>query len=175
MRLRLVVMGMALVLAGCGGDNSETLSEDVSTIATNNVSSGEELPDVTLSGVDGSQVTTREFVGTPMVINFWYSTCEPCRREMPAFAAAHREFADRVTFIGVNMYDSAIAAANFAERYGVEYEILLDSNGEFVGELGVALAPTTILVDTAGTIVHQESGELTEEEITALINEWFLT
>jgi peroxiredoxin len=166
-------MGMALVLAGCGGDNPASLSDDVATIATNKVSSGEELPDATLAGVDGSQVTTGDLVGTPMVINFWYSTCEPCRREMPAFAAAHDKFADRVTFIGVNMYDSAVAAANFAERYGVTYEILLDSNGELVGDLGIALAPTTILVDATGTIVYQESGELTEEEITALINEWF--
>ena len=166
-------MGMAMVLAGCGGNSSETLSEDVATIATNKVSSGEELPDATLAGVDGSQVTTGDLVGTPMVINFWYSTCEPCRREMPAFAAAHENFADRVTFIGVNMYDSAVAAANFAERYGVTYDILLDSNGELVADLGIALAPTTILVDVTGTIVYQESGELTEEEITTLINEWF--
>ena len=61
----------------------------------------------------------------------------------------------------------------FAERYGVNYDILLDTNGELVAELGVALAPTTILVDAEGTIVYQESGELTEDEITALINEWF--
>lgn len=166
-------MGMALVLTGCGGDNPTALSDDVATIATNKVSSGENLPDATLDRVDGSQVTMQDLVGTPMVINFWYSTCEPCRREMPAFAAAHGKLADRVNFIGVNMYDSAVAAANFAERYGVKYDILLDTNGELVGALGIALAPTTILVDTSGTIVYQESGELTEEEITALIDEWF--
>ena len=166
-------MCTAIVLVGCGDNNPTALSEDVATIATNKVSSGEELPEAALDRVDGSQVTTQDLVGTPMVINFWYSTCEPCRREMPAFAAAHSKLAGRVTFIGVNMYDSAVAAANFAERYGVEYDILLDSNGELVGDLGIALAPTTILVDASGTIVHQESGELTEEEITVLVNEWF--
>ncbi len=173
MRLRLVIVGAALLLASCGGDSPAPSSDEVATIATNKLSSGEDLPKATLAGVDGSEVTTRDLVGTPLVINFWYSTCEPCRRELPAFASAHGKFADRVTFIGVNMYDSAVAAANFAERYGVEYDILLDSNGELVGELGIALAPTTILVDSAGTIVYQESGELTEEEITALINDWF--
>lgn len=173
MRLRLVLVGTALVLTACGGDTATERTGEPATIATNRVASGEELPDATLNGVDGSEVTTRDLLGTPLVINFWYSTCEPCRREMPAFAAAHATFGDRVTFLGVNMYDSAVAASNFAERYGVNYDILLDTNGELVGKLGIALAPTTILVDAEGTIVHQESGELTEGEITALINEWF--
>ena len=166
-------MGTALVLMACGGDTTAEPSTDLAAIATNQVSSGEPLPDVTLDAVDGTAVKTRDLLGTPLVINFWYSTCEPCRREMPAFAAAHGTFGDRITFIGVNMYDSAVAASNFAERYGVDYYILLDTNGELVSELGIALAPTTILVDTEGTIVYQESGELTESEITALINEWF--
>lgn len=166
-------MGTALVLTACGGDTTAQPSTDLAAIATNQVSSGEPLPAATLDAVDGSEVETRDLLGTPLVINFWYSTCEPCRREMPAFAAAHATFGDRVTFIGVNMYDSALAASNFAERYGVDYDILLDTNGELVSELGIALAPTTILVDAEGTIVYQESGELTESEITALINEWF--
>ena len=161
------------MLTGCGGDRPTALSEDVATIATNKVLSGEDLPEAMLVGIDGSLISTRDLVGTPMVLNFWYSTCEPCRRELPAFAAAHGAFADRVTFIGVNMYDSAVAAANFAQRYGVDYEILLDSNGELVGKLGIALAPTTILVDGQGKIVYQESGELTENEIATLINQWF--
>ena len=167
------MVGAALLLASCGSGDPAAFSDDVAAIATNEVSSGKELPEATLAGVDGSQVTTRELIGTPLIINFWYSTCEPCRREMPAFAAAHGMFADRVNFIGVNMYDSAVAAANFAERYGVEYDILLDSKGELVGMLGIAVAPTTILVDADGTIVYQESGELTEDEIAALIDEWF--
>lgn len=166
-------MGTALVLTACGGDTTAQPSTDLAAIATNQVSRGEPLPDATLDAVDGSEVETRDLLGTPLVINFWYSTCEPCRREMPAFAAAHATFGNRATFIGVNMYDSALAASNFAERYGVDYDILLDTNGELVSELGIALAPTTILVDAEGTIVYQESGELTESEITALINEWF--
>ena len=161
------------MLTGCGSDKPTALSDEVAAIATNKLSSGEELPEALLTDVDGSQVSTRDLVGTPLVINFWYSTCEPCRRELPAFATAHGTFSDRVTFIGVNMYDSAVAAANFAQRYGVEYDILLDSNGELVGKLGIALAPTTILVDAQGKIVYQESGELTESEITELINQWF--
>ena len=166
-------MGTALVLAACGSGNAAQSSGDLASIATNKVSSGEQLPDATLDRVDGSSVKTSDLVGMPLVINFWYSTCEPCRRELPAFASAHGTYGDRVKFVGVNMYDSAIAAANFAQRYGVGYDILLDTNGELVAELGIALAPTTILVDAEGTIVYQESGELTEDEITDLINEWF--
>lgn len=147
--------------------------QSASAIPTNQVSSGTELPAATLDSVDGPQTTTGELVGQPLLINFWYSTCEPCRREMPALAAASRRYADRVTFVGVNMYDSAVVASNFAKRYGVSFRILLDTNGELVTRLGIALAPTTILVDDEGVILHQESGELTDAEIDELLTKWF--
>jgi len=163
----------ALVLAACGGTNTLQTAASGASIATNLVSSGKSLPSVSLDSVDGTKVGTNSLLGRPLLINFWYSTCEPCRREMPALDAAHGRHGERVDFIGVNMYDSAVAASNFAQRYGITFPVLLDSRGELVAALGIALAPTTILVDASGTIVHQASGELSEEEIDDLIAMWF--
>ena len=173
MRLRTLFLTSTLVLAACGGQTNEDSVDAVSAIATNLISSGKTLPVATLDSVEGSEVDSTSLVGKPLLINFWYSTCEPCRREMPALNEAYVRYGERIDFVGVNMYDSAVAAANFAQRYGVTFDILLDSRGELVSNLGIALAPTTILVDENGTIIHQESGELTSEEIDALIKRWF--
>jgi peroxiredoxin len=162
-----------LMLTACGSEAGQKPADIDSTIATNRVSSGKLLPTASLDSVDGRTVDTTDLVGRSLLINFWYSTCEPCRREMPALNDAYERHGERIGFVGVNMYDSAVAAGNFAERYGVTFEILLDTRGELVTGLGIALAPTTILVDDQGKIVHQESGELTAEEIDSLIVRWF--
>ena len=42
-----------------------------------------------------------------MVVNLWQSTCPPCARELPAFAAVDDEYGDRVRFVGIDDLDSA--------------------------------------------------------------------
>lgn len=173
MRLRALFLIGTLVLTACTGQDDQNPVEANPSIATNSVSSGNVLPAAALDSLDGSEVGTADLIGKPLLINFWYSTCEPCRREMPALNEAYVRHGERVDFVGVNMYDSAVAAGNFAQRYGVTFDILLDTRGELVAGLGIALAPTTILVDERGTIVLQESGELTTDEIDSLIERWF--
>jgi thiol-disulfide isomerase/thioredoxin len=107
-----------------------------------------------------------------MVLNFWYSTCEPCRRELPAFAAAHEQQPE-IQFIGVNMNDSVEIALAFAEKYGVTFPTLFDPSGEFISQLGIATAPTTLFVDATGNIVDQVSGEISAEKLQQLLTQWF--
>lgn len=165
--LRAALVALAVfVVPACAGDESSTTTTSTNGIATNADATGRMLPDVTLAAVDGSEVNTASLVGRPLLINFWYSTCEPCRREMPALADAHATFGDRVDFVGVNMSDPAVVARNFADRYGVLFPILLDNGSALTLELGVSIAPTTLFVDANGTIVDQVSGELTAEDLS---------
>lgn len=148
-------------------EQSSSTTASTNGIVTNADATGRMLPDVALNAVDGTVVNTTSLVGRPLLINFWYSTCEPCRREMPALADAHAAFGDRVDFVGVNMSDPAVVARNFADRYGVAFPILLDNGSALTLELGIAIAPTTLFVDTDGNIVEQVSGELTAEDLGA--------
>ena len=152
-----------IVAPACTAD--ESASTTTGGIATNADATGRTLPDVTLTTTDGQDVDITSLTGRPMLINFWYSTCEPCRREMPALADAHTAFGDRVEFIGVNMSDPAVVAQNFADRYGVTFPILLDDGSALTLALGIAIAPTTLFVDETGTVIEQVSGELTAEEL----------
>ncbi|MEL6894149.1 MAG: redoxin domain-containing protein, partial [Actinomycetota bacterium] len=84
-----------------------------------------------------------------------FSTCAPCRKELPDFADVHAEVGDRVRFIGVNPMDSWAVQERFATERGVEYELLLDELQEL--QLGLELLnfPTTIFVTPDGMIVEQ--------------------
>ena len=49
------------------------------------------LPDVELLGVGDTTVTTGSWIGEPLVINFWFSTCIPCATELVDFAEVDAE------------------------------------------------------------------------------------
>jgi thiol-disulfide isomerase/thioredoxin len=108
-------------------------------------------------------------VGRPLVLNFWYSTCLPCRKEMPAFQQVHATEGDRVQIIGVNPLDGAGRARDFADQVGATYETVRDPDGRVTAALGVARFPTTVFVDQDGTILKTKAGALTADELEAAI------
>jgi peroxiredoxin len=149
--------------------NSIDLSSD--GIATNTLLIGSQLPAIKLENVNGQEISTQSLLNKPLVINVWYSTCEPCRRELPALAYADMQYRDLVRFVGVNIKDSATVAREFAAQYGVEFELLLDKNGLFISQLGIATAPVTLAIDQQGVIVGQKAGEISASELDELVKE----
>lgn len=142
---------------------------EVPGIGTNAPVMGTRLPDVTVRDLDGNEVSTADLLGTPLVINVWFSTCQPCKREMPHLAQVDAELGDEVQFIGINPFDNAEGAAAFAEEFGVEYPTYLDTDGEFTSANGIATYPSTLFVAADGTIVRQKAGEVTLDELRQLV------
>ena len=149
--------------------NSIDLSSD--GIATNTLLLGSQLPAIKLETVEGQEVSTQSLLNKPLIINVWYSTCEPCRRELPALANADMQYRNLVRFVGVNIKDSATVAKEFAAQYGVEFELLLDKNGLFISQLGIVTAPVTLAIDQEGVIVGQKAGEISASELDELVKE----
>ena len=136
----------------------------------------ERLPDVAVSDLDGRPVVLADHRGTPMVVNFWFSRCAPCRRELRDFAAVHGEVGDRVRFVGVDPFDTVDAMVAFAVERGVTYELLRDAGDHgarlLTDELGLVAYPVTLFVDADGQIVRR-TGELDADELRATISELF--
>ena len=169
---------LAFVTTRIFNDNdtpSYTLSNSINLssngIATNTLLLGSQLPTIKLENVDGQEISTQSLLNKPLVINVWYSTCEPCRRELPALANADMQYRNLVRFVGVNIKDSATVAREFAAQYGVEFELLLDKNGLFISQLGIATAPVTLAIDQEGVIVGQKAGEISASELDELVKE----
>ena len=75
-------------------------------------------------------------------------------------------------FVGVDPVDDADTMLAFAAERGVEYPLLLDSDGEFVTGADVAAFPTTLFVSPDGRIVHQTNA-IDADELRATIDEVF--
>jgi peroxiredoxin len=154
-----------------GAPGADTLPADGIPVATD--VSGEPLPDIETQALDGNTVPLRSLTGEPLVLNFWYSTCLPCRKEMPAFQQVHEELGPRVRLIGINPLDDAERAQDFADEVGVTYELLRDPDGRATAGLGVARFPTTVFVAADGTVLDAEPGELSADELRTRIEELY--
>ena len=116
----------------------------------------------------GDAFPTSDLIGRPLIVNFWYSTCLPCKRELPAFAAMHAKFGDQVRFVGVDTLPPSSTEEAFARDRGVKYELLYDPDGELTTEVGITTSPQTLFINAQGVIVEQ-TGELTEDRLEELI------
>lgn len=133
---------------------------------------GGQLPDLTVYDVTDQEVATSELLGTPMVVNIWFTTCPPCARELADFAAVHAELGDEIRFVGINPIDERDAMVRFAEERGVTYDLYRDLGAALIDEIGVISFPTTLFVDADGTIVST-AGELDADDLRARIEAVF--
>ena len=173
-----VVGGWLLSQSSSSDDVDAKLTGDLAggvqdpTIGTNVPVQGTPFPPISLAEATTGNMVPVVVSGQPTVVNFWYSTCEPCRREMPMLADASDDYGSLVSFVGVNPLDSATAAIEFAEKYGVTYPTLLDPDGDLLTAVGVGTMPVTLFVDANGVIVKQFAGEITYAELQqAIVND----
>jgi len=141
-------------------------------IPTNAPLAGTALDNAVVIDMAGNELDTATLSdGRPMLINFWFSNCQPCKREMPALQQAWASYGDKVRFIGVNTQDSESITRSFASDVGVEYELVRDPDGRFVTANGIATFPTTLFVRADGTIVEQVAGEISIDDLTRALSE----
>jgi len=141
--------------------------------ATQRAEIGSFAPDVRLEYLDGGEQQLAEVagVGTPVVLNFWSSTCAPCLNEMPALEAVSQQLGDKVTVIGVDSQDTVESGQEMVEQTGVTYRNARDPKGEISTVFGAIALPRTVLIAADGKVVATHSGELDEAGFTKLLSE----
>jgi hypothetical protein len=92
--------------------------------------------------------------------------------EMPALEAAHRELANRVTFIGIDEQDGRQAATSFLRSVGVSYSNGFDPNGAVGQSFLIAGTPTTYFISN-GRELDFTPGEITKAGLRRSLRELF--
>jgi thiol-disulfide isomerase/thioredoxin len=125
---------------------------------------------ITFSGVTdmSGPWTSEEHLGDPIVVNFWFAGCPPCRLEAKDLAALHEQFVgDGVQFIGVNILDQPETAITFAREFGIAYPSLMDVESgsvrlAFAGEASPNAVPTTVVLDRDHRVAARVNGLITD-------------
>jgi thiol-disulfide isomerase/thioredoxin len=119
----------------------------------------------------GDTVTSKDFAGKVLVVNFWYAGCPPCRVEAPGLEELSQKYAAQgVAFLGVNLYDSAQTAESFEKEKSVTYPSVLDRDTgsvllAFSKTVPPKATPTTLVVDKEGRVAARILGAIPDKSI----------
>jgi cytochrome c biogenesis protein CcmG/thiol:disulfide interchange protein DsbE len=116
----------------------------------------------------GRTVALEQLRGTPVVLNFWASWCDPCRAEAPVLRRTwSRERTRGVLFLGLNMQDITDDAHAFTRATGVTYPSLRDRSNGVAHRWGVTGLPETFFVSAQGLGVGHVIGAVTPTQLAA--------
>lgn len=104
-------------------------------------------PDFTLSNLDGKAVKLSSVDADLVVLNFWFTTCPPCRAEIPelsAFAAAHPDIPLYGISTDINLSPGRLKRES--DRLGIRYPVLHDIRADVARAYGVEVFPTTLVI-----------------------------
>jgi len=126
------------------------------------------------TGSEGNTVSSKDYLGKVVVLNFWYAGCTPCRVETPMLVDLAKEFSTDAQFIGVNVRDTKETANAFKRTFKVTYPTVLDSETgnvvlAFTGVVTPSAVPTTLVIDKQGRVAARVLGAADKETLKALI------
>lgn len=145
----LAALGALLLLLLASERGSEPLRE------------GAPAPPFTLlrSG-DGPPVSLADTLGQVVLVNFWATWCGPCEAEMPAMQRLYDELqGEGFELLAVSVDKDPEAVAEFRERFGLSFPVLLDPDQEVATAYDTFKWPESILIDRRGRVIARFIGE----------------
>jgi peroxiredoxin len=184
----LIAVAASLTLAGCTSNdslaNSYNTSGDTGNYvsadgATKTIAAADRGAAVSWSGTTdaGDTVSSADYAGKVVVLNFWYASCPPCRLEAKDLEKLNTQYsAEGVVFLGVNVEDTAPTAQSFETSHGVTYPSILDAEQgairlAFHGKIQPNAVPTTLIIDGKGRVAARFSGLITSPSLVGQIIE----
>ena len=121
----------------------------------------------------GEVLKLSDLRGRPVVVNFWFPSCPPCRVEMPDFEESFQKHGADVEYIGVQQLglNSAEEGQDFIlNEVPVNYAVGPDA-GSIIRDYKVIGFPTTVFMDKDHRVVRAWTGALNAEKLEELVQE----
>ena len=120
-------------------------------------------PTWTLKDVNGKAVSSDQFKGKVLVVDFWATWCAPCRVEIPGYIELQKKYGpDGLVIVGVSLDAQGPGVVKkFIEQHGINYQIVMaddDVQAAFGGAEGLSAIPTTFIIDRTGKIRDRKVG-----------------
>lgn len=137
---------------------------------------GSRLPSFTVLDLQGHAISSADLRGKVVLIDFWATWCQPCKKEMPGYQTLLNRYGPRGFAVIGFKFDTMTDTENplqFVQKIGVHYPLAVASDNvkeKFGGIIGL---PTTMIYDRSGIlrqkIIGFEYTNVVEEDLKLLL------
>lgn len=175
LRKSLLFMSLAVLgLAGCNQHSAGPPQSKEAAIVAGEI--GSRLPDFTVRDLQGREISSADLRGKVVLVDFWATWCQPCKKEMPGYQKLVDRYGNRGFAVIGFKFDTMMDTEDpvlFAKEIRVSYPLAVaasDLKRKFGGIQGL---PTTMLYDRQGIlrqkIVGFEYTDVIESQIKPLL------
>ncbi|QKX07023.1 TlpA family protein disulfide reductase [Aquimarina sp. TRL1] len=124
------------------------------------------LNQVEVSNLNGTKVELNEYLGKPLVVNYWATWCVPCIKEFPYFEEVKKQVGENVNFIMIS--DESLAKiTKFSESKPYNFKYL--KSVKKLSEYGINTRPTTYFYNAQGKLITKHTSNLDSESLKKII------
>lgn len=117
---------------------------------------------VTMKDVDGRSISSADWRGKVVIVNFWATWCPPCRAEIPDLIALQNKYKDQLLIVGISDDDDPPEVVKkWAAEHKMNYPIVMNTPELRKTFTGVTALPTSFIVDRESRIAMRHVGLLT--------------
>jgi thiol-disulfide isomerase/thioredoxin len=123
--------------------------------------------------LDGRPLSSADWRGKVVIVNFWATWCPPCRAEIPDLVALQNKYRDRLLIIGVSQDEGSVEVVKqFVAAHQMNYPVVMMTPEIDQAFPGIRALPTSFILDRESRVVQRHVGLLnqgvTEQETRAL-------
>lgn len=131
---------------------------------------GQQLPDFTLTTLDGGEFRLHDSRGKYTVLNLWATWCAPCVGELPYFDRLAREYPQQVSVLAVHSDLVTDDVAAYLSNFDYRMPFAVDESGKAVAAMGGSLLlPQTLVLDPRGVVIYNQVGPVSYETLLELV------
>ncbi len=127
-----------------------------------------EVPAFTVTDISGHALSSSDWKGKVVLVNFWATWCPPCRAEIPDLIALQDKYRDKLVILGISEDDGPVDdVKRFMSDQKVNYPVVMETPELSKIFRGVAALPTTFVLDRDGKLEQKHVGELSPDDTEA--------
>jgi thiol-disulfide isomerase/thioredoxin len=117
---------------------------------------------IAVKDLDGRAISSADWGGKVVIVNFWATWCPPCRAEIPDLIALQNKYKDQLLIIGISDDDDPPEAVKkWAVEHKMNYPVVMNTPELRKVFPGVSALPTSFIVDRQSRVAIRHVGMLT--------------
>jgi thiol-disulfide isomerase/thioredoxin len=118
--------------------------------------------------LDGRSISSADWRGKIVLVNFWATWCPPCRAEIPDLIALQEKYRDHLVIVGISEDEGSVdAVKRFVAEHKINYPIVMSTPQLRRIFPAVMALPTTLVLDRNGNLTQKNVGILNAKETEA--------